>query len=683
MKIRVFFTIIIALLVCVTAKAGDIKRPDSYNYQRGCEAVSNGEYEEGMRYLQLELKDNPKNGYAWSWILSIHMNKREFGDAVDAGQMALKLLPKKDFYYIGFVHKSLSRVYYYMDDKDKALSEISLAIKADPKEMDYVAMRADLYYYEKEYDKANADFEKLISNNPGQPTGYMGIGRNLLAQKSYDAAIEKFNYAMKLDEEFSQPYAFRADCFIGKGDYRSAAQDLVKALEIDANDRAFSMMVECNDTCYENIIVLMNIKASSDTKETDWDYFLGVAHQGHNHFRDAIVNYKKSLEKEPHSLTCENIAECYGELGDYTRAHQYIDMAIAMDSTRNDLYREKADYYYYSGDYSEAIAMMDKYISFDPEAYFGYYRRGFYKDNTHDIDGAIKDYTYCITLEPRYTYAYLGRGDMYMAKGNVDAAKKDYQTVVAQDTLILEQGNCRQYAYQMLGQKDSAEAYMQRILDKYPTEGNYYDAACLMSRMGELQRSIEYLKVSFEKGYHEINHLEKDDDLDGIRDMNEYKELVGKYKQILKEKNALNADDSISEAELETTEIPFNKSGNMMMIECTINSLPLHFIFDTGASDVSISDVEANFMMKNGYLHPNDVVGKARYQTADGNISEGTVINLKHVNFGGLELTDVKASVVKSQKAPLLLGQSVFGRLGKIEIDNREKVVKVTHPKKQ
>ena len=60
----------------------------------------------------------------------------------------------------------------------------------------------------------------------------------------------------------------------------------------------------------------------------------------------------------------------------------------------------------------------------------------------------------------------------------------------------------------MLGQKDSAEAYMQRILDKYPTEGNYYDAACLMSRMGEYQRSIEYLKVSFEKGYHEINHLD-------------------------------------------------------------------------------------------------------------------------------------------------------------------------------
>lgn len=37
----------------------------------------------------------------------------------------------------------------------------------------------------------------------------------------------------------------------------------------------------------------------------------------------------------------------------------------------------------------------------------------------------------------------------------------------------------------------------------------------------------------------------------------------------------------------------------------------------------------------------------------------------------GMECLDnVRASVVRNQKAPLLLGQSVLGRLGKIEIDN-------------
>ena len=80
-------------------------------------------------------------------------------------------------------------------------------------------------------------------------------------------------------------------------------------------------------------------------------------------------------------------------------------------------------------------------------------------------------------------------------------------------------------------------------------------------------------------------------------------------------------------------------------------------------------------MMKNDYLKEQDIVGSQRYMDANGNVSEGTVINLKTVDFGGLELENVKASVVRNQKAPLLLGQSVLGRLGKIEIDNQRQVL--------
>ena len=55
-----------------------------------------------------------------------------------------------------------------------------------------------------------------------------------------------------------------------------------------------------------------------------------------------------------------------------------------------------------------------------------------------------------------------------------------------------------------------------------------------------------------------------------------------------------------------------------------------------------------------------------------------TVINIKNVNFGGLDLNNIRASVVRNQKAPLLLGQSVLARLGRIEIDNTKKVIKIT-----
>lgn len=64
-----------------------------------------------------------------------------------------------------------------------------------------------------------------------------------------------------------------------------------------------------------------------------------------------------------------------------------------------------------------------------------------------------------------------------------------------------------------------------------------------------------------------------------------------------------------------------------------------------------------------------------------GDISEGTIVNLRDVDFGGLKLNNVRASVVRNQKAPLLLGQSVLGRLGSIEIDNPGKKLIITHSK--
>ena len=87
-------------------------------------------------------------------------------------------------------------------------------------------------------------------------------------------------------------------------------------------------------------------------------------------------------------------------------------------------------------------------------------------------------------------------------------------------------------------------------------------------------------------------------------------------------------------------------------------------------------------MAKNDFLSSSDIIGKQNYQIADGNITEGTVINLKDVKLGSLHLNNIKASVVRNQAAPLLLGQSVLSKLGKIEIDNTKNVLRITHKQK-
>lgn len=175
--------------------------------------------------------------------------------------------------------------------------------------------------------------------------------------------------------------------------------------------------------------------------------------------------------------------------------------------------------------------------------------------------------------------------------------------------------------------------------------------------------------------------MDNDSDLDNIRDTQRYKDLVEKYKAILEKELADNSvkDKPANSGTGQVSEVPFTKEGGVCKVKCDINGLPLHFVFDTGAADVSISQVEATFMLKNGYLSSSDIVGRQRYVDANGDVSEGTVINIKKVNFGGMNLTNIKASVVRNQKAPLLLGQSVLSKLGKIEIDNTKKVLRITH----
>ena len=140
---------------------------------------------------------------------------------------------------------------------------------------------------------------------------------------------------------------------------------------------------------------------------------------------------------------------------------------------------------------------------------------------------------------------------------------------------------------------------------------------------------------------------------------------------------------SISDSESPNTSVPkkrtnnfsiknvikMKKSGGVYLIPALVNGSNMDFIFDTGASDITISEVEALFLYRQGTLTEDDFIGVQQYQIADGSISEGSVINLKTVQIGSKVLYNVKASIIHNTSAPLLLGQSALNQFGQITID--------------
>lgn len=674
------FILSILVLCSSVMLADNIKRPDSYNYSRGVEAINNNNAEEALDYLNKEINEHPDNGYAFAWIALVRNYNEEFGRALTAANVAVKKIPSKDKEYKAFAYGTRAQVYLNLEDTIQALKDYSQAINIVPDDDRFYNQRAQVYYEQGKYDLADKDYLKMISLKEGDVMGYMGIGRNANAQKRYEDAIKQFDYVVKLEPNYSSAYSFRAESYIGLKKYNEAIDDVIRALGIDRDRKAFYELQELADSAFEQTVAKLKVQKIKESNEQSWDYDLGIVYERAAKYNKAIAYYKESLEKESNIITASRISSCYDDLGDYDKALEYCNQAIALDSVKTNYLYEKANILDNAGRTQEAIKTMSDYIANTPDEPAGYYQRGWFKDHSGDIEGALEDYTMAITLQPNVAYAYLNRGVLYRLKGENAKAESDFKQVVRLDS-IPEEAECSFYAYYYLGQKDKAIEILNTILDK-DKKGNCYDAACLYSVMGEKEKALSYLRQSLEDGYRRFAHIKRDRDLNNIRNTEEFKVLMKEYEEKHLQEIAADADGDDSAYELKVEEIPFTKEGGVCKVKCAINGLPLHFIFDTGAADVSISSVEATFMAKNDFLSSSDIIGKQNYQTADGNITEGTIINLKDVKLGSLHLNNIKASVVRNQAAPLLLGQSVLSKLGKIEIDNTKKVLRITHKQK-
>lgn len=671
--------ILIGLTFGVAGFAKNASNTDSYNMQRALEEINNGNYELAIEFYDKELAGNPKNAYAHLGMALLKEATGDLSEGLTAVNKAINLMPKKEKDSMAGAYALRGDIHLEIGDSLKALEDYNLALKIDPRNTLGYEKRGQLLFHSGRIDESNADFARLVELNPADYTGYMGLGRNAKFTKDYPRAIKYFSKVVELDPEFSMAYSFRGECYMRQEKFVQAADDITKALTIDYDDWATTLLTEFPEEQLPLLVAKLRAAAVENPHDSTWPFYIGMIYHHHKRYEDAIAEFENALELDVHPFLYQMIATCYDEMGEYSKAIEAIDKAIDLKPWDISLKQGRADLLGNKGDIDGAIDAWSEVIEKQPDVAGAYYRRAFFEDNSDRTDEALADYEMSIMLDPDYAYSYLGKAEVLMRKGETEKAMDAYRKVLELDTLP-SNSSCAMYAWLALGEKDKAIDFMNRVLEQDPDySGNYYDAACLYSRMGELDKSMDFLRQAVEKGFARFHHIMVDDDLDALRETAAFKEFYNEHKDRFEPSAATEliiADENGNDVSDETLtqsrkiEVPFTPQNGCASVKCSINDLPLTFVFDTGASTVSISQLEANFMLKNGYLKRDDFVGTASFVDANGDVSEGTIINLREVEFGGLKLSNVKASVVRNQKAPLLLGQSVLGRLGSIEIDN-------------
>lgn len=650
----------------------------SYLMDQAFEAYEDRDYAKAMKYLEQELDDNPRNTIASILKATIHKDFKEYGKAFDTLDKGLKYASKKDKDLIASIYNTKGSVYECIEDTAMAISCYKTADSFKHDDCKYLHNISNLLNGQGKYEEDQKIVLQILEREPNDAVSYVYAGRNAHFLNDYNKAIDYYNYAVKLDDRYSSSYSFRAQTFIAMKNYKEAAKDIVMSLGIDYDQKAWGELLEITDSAYFFIHSQLNSRRIAEPNNEYWLYCLGVIAEKTERFAEAEKMYKKALQLcgDPNNeRLCSRIAEVLSDNGKYNEALMYINRAIDQDSDYVSYYKTRADIYYYLKEADKCIADQTKIVELRPESASSYAGRARRYMLTKRFDEALEDIDYAIALAPDWAYYYLQRASILQHLGRKSDANADLKLALdfskKEDLSFTEA-----YAYAHLLMQHEADSCCQNKFVKNDSREDNYEAMCIYSILGQTDKALYHMERALQKGYYKFAHMECDFDLDNIRNTERYKELIEKYKAEWESTQNFTSQ-GLGNDEMTCTEIPFTREGGVCTVRCSINDLPLRFVFDTGASTVSISMVEATFMFKNDYITSKDIVGTQQFVDANGNVSEGTTINLRKVSFGGLELNNVRASVVRNQKAPLLLGQSVLNRLGIIEIDNEKSVLRV------
>lgn len=684
-KILLFLLIVINF----SSLAKQTKQEDSYAFTRGLEAYNEENYPEALQWFESEVASNPKNGEAYYYIGSIYFKYDEYGKALNAINNAIKYFPKKEKESISSLYVSRGTINLELGDTLSALSDFDQSLKLDPKSYKTLEKRAQLYYETDNLALSDADYLKISELFPGETLGFMGIGRNAFKKGDYTTAINYYNKAIRLSPDYANAYAFRGESLINLNNYSEAADDIIKATKLNYDDKAHRLLLTLPKEAVPTFKSKLKIEMMKDPTENNWPFLIGQLLFYNEDYEEAIEFYEKANTIDSHPQLLKKIAQSYEKLQNYNKALEYVDKALNISPEDDDLFDLKADILVDLGKFEEGECWRTKYIEKNPGVAFGYLIRARDRMKIRKYKEAVDDYETLIAIIPSLEESRMIQrryADALRMSGKILQSNQIYNKIISlEKDSVPNISSESPFAYAGLGNKQKADELMTQILTKNNNlEANdYYRVAQFYAMIDNKKDALKYLHKAFENGYKNLSFLLADEYLEPLYNDPEYKALINRYVKPILDVSKQQDGHNISDGPeiFETVEIPFTKESGVTKVKCTINDLPLYFVFDTGAADVTISMVEANFMLKNDYIQPSDVIGSSYYIDANGNISEGTIINIKKVNFGGLELDNVRASVVRNQKAPLLLGQSVLGRLGKIEIDNQKQKLKITHRK--
>ncbi len=242
----------------------------------------------------------------------------------------------------------------------------------------------------------------------------------------------------------------------------------------------------------------------------------------------AIEEAKEAVRLMPGSyVAVHNLVEIYAEADRYEEAEKAVEKLIELSPETARAYLDLGDLRLIRQDVLGAKEAAQKAVSISPDYGECYYLLGAIAREEGDIEKAEKDFIKAIKLNPHSYRSYLRLGAIYYERG-------DYGAAIEKLKKATELNPDLSGAHAMMGQ-----IYLQRELynhslgqlttavDLDPSDFNsMYNIACVHSLQNNPAAAVKWLERSIDNGFTDLDHIDKDVDLDNIRNNPEFVELM-------------------------------------------------------------------------------------------------------------------------------------------------------------
>lgn len=531
--------LIMAIVATINICSAQGKRENAKQVNRINTLLHEDRFDEGEVIVDSMLRLYPQNSDMLHLKAICHSTRKEDNMSIECYNKAIETASRKSYYNKAFllfcrgaIYSDIGKCEFAIEDYNKAMD---IAKKDDKwlqtRIQDY---RAECYYYQEEYDKAEQDLMAIIMTT-NEESFVQSSTRNLcdvyLASEQYHKAILVANGLLEMDCYHHTAYYTLAIANLELENTEIGIDNAITMIKVDIGnvepDELRWML--WHDVEYAREVLHRHIAEDVDNRCVD--HHLAIAEIIHD-YNTMVSLFDKCADEYGADQILYWKADYSAKAGKYDDAVRYITKLISGEDYADDvpyLTSYRCEYYRLAGDYGQAIKDAETLIEQDPDNAYGYYICGWCYELMGDDTKAMVYYDKGIEMDDSYAYIYLMRGEQYLKAGDTERANADFNRVLELDTEAVD-GSARHYALHFLGRDTEAIEWLDQIIESMLFDaGAYYDAACLYARMGNVERSLDSLRIALYLGYKAKAHIENDDDLDPIRRTEAYKALMYEY----------------------------------------------------------------------------------------------------------------------------------------------------------